>query len=239
MLKFIKRLLLAFSLAIVLLLCVQIFLFARILSGSRPIAAADVVVAFEGGEGRAQAAYQLADEGFAAHIVISPANRQRLARYDQQFKPARKVYKIIEEKARTTFENALLTSKIIKDNGFNSVILVTSWDHMPRSYLLLKMMLIGSGIQFHPHYEPTAKLNIENWYRHTTGWKMVYNEMLQFWGSLLELSNYMLKRELPDQVPGDSGIVQHLKEILLLKSIPIILLVTRRVSLFATSLCLP
>jgi uncharacterized SAM-binding protein YcdF (DUF218 family) len=51
--------------------------------------------------------------------------------------------KIQEDQATTTFENALYTSRIIKAHRYQSVILVTSDYHMPRSLALLQLFLAG------------------------------------------------------------------------------------------------
>ncbi len=58
---------------------------------------------------------------------------------------------VIEPEARTTFENALLTGDIIQKEGFKKVLLVTSSYHMPRSLLLLKLKLNGSGTEIGVH----------------------------------------------------------------------------------------
>jgi hypothetical protein len=43
------------------------------------------------------------------------------------------------------------TRTIVKAHGFRSLILVTSWNRMPRSHLLLKAMRIGSNIDIYMH----------------------------------------------------------------------------------------
>jgi uncharacterized SAM-binding protein YcdF (DUF218 family) len=72
---------------------------------------------------------------------------------------------------RTTFENALYTSTIVKKNIFWSVILVTPWDHMRRSSILLKMMLVGAGTIITPHSVRTGPINLGNWFQYKMGWK--------------------------------------------------------------------
>ena len=198
-----------------LLLVAQGVFFLHILQEKPVIVAADIVVAFEGRLGRAREAYALADQEYAPALVISPANDQRLATYDRQFRPGRSFVKLHEEKARTTFENALYTADIIKHKGFKSVILVTSWDHMPRSYLLLRLMLMSSGSRIYPHTVATGAITQRNWYRHTLGWKMVYNEMVETWGSLLECARYRTTGQIPLNEPGRSGLLARLKKLLL------------------------
>jgi vancomycin permeability regulator SanA len=44
-------------------------------------------------------------------------------------------------KSRSTFEDVYQTAKVIKENQFSSVIVVTSSYHLPRSLFLLKVYL--------------------------------------------------------------------------------------------------
>lgn len=189
--------------------------FLNLLCGSSRIAPADAIVCFEGMEGRAGAAFRLADLALAPNLVISPASAQRLEHYDRVFRPVGRFDRIMETKARTTFENALFTRKIIREHGFDTLILVTSWYHMPRSYLLLKAMLMGDDVTIQTYRVPTGKLKPENWYRYGIGWKMVYNEMVETWGSLIELTRYRLTGKPYEVTPGKKGILSDLKKYLL------------------------
>jgi len=47
------------------------------------------------------------------------------------------------------------------------------------------------------------------------GWKMVCNERVEFWGSLIELVKYRVRGDLSDDVPGRSGLAGRLKPFLL------------------------
>lgn len=123
--------------------------------------------------------------------------------------------RIVEDKSRTTLENAVYTKRILDDHKFRSAILVTSWDHMPRSFFLLKVMILGRGASIQPLMVATGRLDGTNWYRYKTGWKMLYNEMVEFWGSLLELVRYSLSGELPEKAPGKSSLAGRLKQFLL------------------------
>jgi uncharacterized SAM-binding protein YcdF (DUF218 family) len=191
------------------------FFFFGLLSGEPRLEPADVIVAFAGREDRARIAYRLADSAYADRLVVSPATEAKIRSYDRRYRPVRLFDRILEEKARTTFENALYTRRIVERNHLKSLILVTSWDHMPRSYLLLKAMLLGTDTRLHLRTTPTGRLNRENWYRHAVGWKMIYNEMVQCWGSLIELVHFKMKGALPATVPGKSSMLSGLKQFLL------------------------
>jgi uncharacterized SAM-binding protein YcdF (DUF218 family) len=172
-------------------------------------------VAFQGRDGRARAAYKLVGSGRAPVLVISPATERQLRAYDHTYLPGQQVERIIERKARTTFENALYTRQIIKENGFQSVILVTSWNHLPRSCLLLNILSLGSGTRIHPYGVTTGRLDRQNWYHHTVGWKMLYNEMVECWGSLIEWMTFRTRGGLSISQPGKSPIFSGLKKLLL------------------------
>lgn len=189
--------------------------FIRVLSKKPVPRQAELIVSFEGRDGRAQTAYKLAEDADAATLVISPATRQRLKAYDRRYRPKKRIKRIVEKKARTTFENAFYTRDIAEKNGFDTVILVTSWDHMPRAYMLLRIMLIGSGTRIFPHPVPTGPLNRDNWYHHANGWKMIFNEMVETWGSLIEYAHYRTSGRLPKNQPGKRGFFSGLKKIIL------------------------
>ena len=212
-----RRIFLTLAVLPFVLLAAQAGYFVWALSNVQDPQKADVIVSFEGAYDRARAAYGLVDQSYASNLLISPSTERQLAFYEKRFKPTRPYQHILEEKARTTFENALFTEAAIKKNNLKSVILVTSWDHMPRAYLLLRAMTLGSGVRVAPHRVATGSLSQDNWYRHRKGWKMIYNEIIEFWGSLAELANYKIKGRVSDQVPGQSGLVGRLKQMLLFK----------------------
>jgi hypothetical protein len=76
-------------------------------------------------------------------------------------------------------------------------------------------MILGSDMTVQPVMTATGRLDAGNWHRHSTGWKMVYNEMVEFWGSLVELVKYGLSGELPEEAPGKSSLAGRLKQLLL------------------------
>jgi hypothetical protein len=209
--------LVALTFVISAILSTQAVFFYYIFTNEKPLEKADLLVAFQGSSDRANEVYKLIDGNYASNLVISPANNQQLKAYESKFSPSQSFGRIVENKARTTFENAVYTQRIIESNNFKSVILVTSWYHMPRSYVLLKTMLIGSHIHIQPHKVDTGTLNHENWYRHIVGWKMVYNEMVELWGSALEYLRYRINGNLSEKVPGRSGFMGWLKQLLLFK----------------------
>lgn len=197
------------------LLIAQAALFLTILLDDDPLTKADLVAVFAGSAERVKAAYDLIDSSYARNLVISPASEGMLDRFERTYRPAEPFTRIMEKQARTTFENALHTEEIAARHNLKSIILVTSWYHMPRALILLRLTSIGSGRDTQPFGVATGTISLANWYRHGVGWKMVYNEMLECWGSLLELVRYRWTGRLPEKAPDPSAIVRLLKKALL------------------------
>jgi hypothetical protein len=210
-----RRALLVLATLAVSIVIFQTGYFFWMLARGRHLGPADLIVSFEGTDSRSQAAYELLDRGYAPNLLISPATPRKLSFYEKRYRPTRPYTHILDEQSRTTAENAILTHQRMLENRFQSVILVTSWDHMPRSFFLLKLQTAFSGITIYPYCVGTGKLEAANWYRHRSGWKMVYNEMVQFWGSLIELAQYKLRGELPEEAPGQSPLATRLKQLFL------------------------
>jgi uncharacterized SAM-binding protein YcdF (DUF218 family) len=175
---------------------------------------ADMIAVFTGEGARIEHGFDLANQDFGSILLISRASDQSLKRYEKRLKRAT-FECIAEDEARNTFENALYTKRIMRERGVHSIILVTSWDHLPRSYLLLRILTLRSGVRIQVSSVPTGGIDSVNWYRHAVGWKRAYNEMMETWGSLYELASYAITGRLPYRVPSYSGLVKFLRRILL------------------------
>ena len=165
----------------------EVAYFYHILTKDDSLQRADAIIVFAGSPERIEPAYRLANSGYAPYLVISPASENLLKSYKKTYELSPKIKQIIEDKARTTFENALYTSKIIENFGFDSVILVTSSYHLPRSYFLLRILLLTSKVDVQPYGVAGAKRNGTNWLGSSVERRKVFNEMVDFWGSLFEL----------------------------------------------------
>ena len=213
--RIIARTIIGFLLTSSILILGQAIVFICILSNRLPLEHADSIVVFQGSRERVSKAYELAAGGVATQLIVSPATRRQLKNYERIYNSGKKIDALIEDKARTTFENALFTSRILKNEQFGSTILVSSWNHMPRSCLLLKLMLKGSDIRILPYPVATGKLNAGNWYRTKVGWKMVYNELIESWGSVVEWVRFVIRGAVPNTQPGKTAFFSRLKRWLL------------------------
>jgi uncharacterized SAM-binding protein YcdF (DUF218 family) len=148
----------------------------------------DAVVVFDGALSRIEKGAELTRRNLAPVLIISPAGPGRLPGYRRRFSVSEAVTMIPEPKARTTYENAFYTAEIIQKNGFGSVTLVTSDYHMPRAYLLLRMMLAGEGVAVQRAAAASSGGVRSDGAAGCRMHRALYNEMVQFWGSLCELA---------------------------------------------------
>ena len=175
----------------------------------------DAIVVFSGSNRRVQHGYDLAKQGIAPILIISPAGQPLIDRYEKKYGTPGNARYLLEKKAETTFTNALYSAELIRSNNLTSVLLVTADYHMPRAFFLLKLLLLDTDCRI-----DMSKLNTHE--KRSTGrkseinrLKMTYNEMIQLWGSLLEgglhfmgESNTWLRKRSP-------GVTRWLREHLL------------------------
>ncbi len=162
----------------------------------------DTIFILNGASERIKKGYELAKESNAGFVIISPADDSMIKAYEKQYEPLKAKY-ILENKARTTFENAYFISEVISEYRFQSVTFVTSDYHMPRSYLLLKLMLMGKGVTIERVTVKSSYFAGSSWPRSEQALKITYNEMVKVWGSLGEFLVYAIRRQLPERNPKD------------------------------------
>ncbi len=199
--------------------CAEFVLFYTLLHRPWTDQQADLVAVFAGANGRAEKGYDLARAGAAPSIVISPASRHSIKIYDRLYGRLPSVRHIIEDQAETTFQNALFVSRLTAQHGMRSIILVTTDIHMPRAYLLFWLELVGSGKTILPCPVVSAPFD-----RNPLAWsvrqkKQIYNEMVEFWGSLAEKLMYHIHGGLPERSLKQNKIVSTLRRVLLFQNI--------------------
>jgi uncharacterized SAM-binding protein YcdF (DUF218 family) len=198
------------------------FTYFLVMTHSDPVLEkADLIAVFTGEGGRVEEGFRLVNEGYGGRLVVSRASYRSLERFRKKLGGSKAVEIVAEDRSRTTFENALHIERIMSDRGMRTVILVTSWDHMPRSYLLLRILSYSADIQIQRSGVPTGGLDPTNWYGSPEGWKRTYNEMMELWGSLYELAAYRMTGQLPKTAPNHSTLVTFLRKALLFELEPI------------------
>lgn len=220
--KYTKKILTRFFTAVFVVFIILIFfecaLFYTVLSKTHFPEKADLLVVFMGGAGRAEHGYKLANSGFTKNLTFSPANPEKIRFLEDQFGVLDLgTSLVIEAKARTTFENALYIKEIVNNNGFASIILVTSFHHMPRSHFLLRTMLLGSDVKIIPILVPIETTNETNWFQESMGRKLIANELIKFWGSLFEVGMYAVTGDVPQTSHKEMKVIKFLRSKLLFK----------------------
>ena len=105
----------------------------------RPLEQSEAIVALTGGNDRIKEAIRLLEENKAPRLFISGVNGNVTG-----FHLLKEVAPEIQEKieldhwAKTTRMNAIETAEWMQKNNIHSIILVTSFYHMPRSLLEIK-----------------------------------------------------------------------------------------------------
>jgi hypothetical protein len=84
---------------------------------------------------------------------------------------------ILENRARTTDQNACYSAPLIKKTGVKEMVLALPWYHLPRALFLTRYYLLGSGITLKPF--ATVPLS-PDWFFNRWFWE----ELFKFWGSL-------------------------------------------------------
>ena len=220
MAKFFFRFFIGLCISVFFIILIEALYFVWILNIDNSVTPSDAILIFKGSEKRTETGYRLANQGVALRIVLSPASEAHLQKCAKKFQLRETVTSLYENQARTTFENALYTSRIIKSNKFRSVTLVTSDYHMPRSLALLRLLLTGHGVKIHIH-------QVKN--RETGGWalltdsflmEIIYNEMVEFWGSLLEFFVWRITSEQTDISKDSSAVSSFLRSAMLFEIEP-------------------
>lgn len=94
----------------------------------------EAIVVLTGGADRIDTAVQLLEETNALHLLISGVNKQVFPNEILDRVPSHLTNKVtLGYLAETTAENALETTLWIKQKNINTILLVTSFYHMPRS----------------------------------------------------------------------------------------------------------
>ena len=177
--------------------------------------AADAVVVFGGSHDRTVKGFAFVNDGLAPFIIISPASVKHLWRFDKTYRKKDSYKYLIEDRAETTFQNAVLVADLIQKHDLTSVVLVTNAYHMPRSAFLLKIQLLGRGVPIR-----LCPVEVGRFGRNPLAWsgiqkKLVYNEMVQLWGSLAEMGHYRMTERLPEKGAKRNKAISWLRSVLL------------------------
>lgn len=174
----------------------------------------DCIVVFHGSIDRVATGIELANQSVGKNIIISPAGSTALTSLRKKFDLNPRVNVHQESFVRSTFENALFSGDLIRQNGWESVMLVTHDYHMPRSFFLLKAMLFGTDVDVKCYRVPYAT-GVNRFHRFINKERHLINEMLRSWGSLYESAFCTVSKGTPQQSHKEQGWIIWLKKTLL------------------------
>jgi len=211
----------------VVIIIVQTAYFLTVGPENPIIEKADLIVVFPSENERIAAGLQLAEKGYAPNFTVAGISKESLKlcliKYNDL--PA-SVKPLISGRSNTTFEDALTTRQILQKHKFKSVILVTSTYHLPRAYFLLRVMTSGmnvkidrygvdkkrrllaasnlkpedAGINVNANAKGPQEVHKEQRAK-TLKRKLIYNEMIKFWTSLVEMAGYTVTGRLLTDSP--------------------------------------
>lgn len=136
------------------------------------LAQADVIVAISGGEtdARAGEAIRLYQNDYASKLIFSGAAEDKSGPSNAQEMKEQATADgvspgdiIIEELSNNTNQNATEVAKIVKDNGYKSIILVTSPYHQRRASIAFSRAL-GPDVAIINHSAPDQSWRRSHWW---------------------------------------------------------------------------
>lgn len=140
-----------------------------------PVGAADLVVALGGSRERQEEAVELLKKGMARRILFTgpdfrPHDYACLGIGRQGIEPPMVAYR--------TYEEALVTKKVMEDNGFQSAIIITSPYHLRRTRLIFIRVFGDNAVwlMFSPSSNKAFSMN--DWWKSHFGRKVVIIEYL-------------------------------------------------------------
>ena len=181
---------LAFSAGLVIVLFFGGFLFfvneiPKIVPPTVP--SADGIVALTGGADRIEIAAGLLDNDKGQRLLISGVNptttSAALANAMPQYKDLFDCCIDLDYRALNTVGNADQTRKWVQDNGFKSVIVVTSNYHMPRSLIEIKRAM--PEINFIAYPVMTAHLETGKWWSNPGSLQLLASEYVKYLEALV------------------------------------------------------
>lgn len=180
---------------IIVVIAVAVFLFGAsiYLSPQDKLEKADLIVVISGGDtdSRIYEGIELYNKDYASKILFSGAaaegevsNASAMKNISvRQGVPAKDI--LIEEKSKTTEENAINSAKIIQDNDFKSMILITSPYHQRRAYELFKKSL-GKDFKIINHSAKDREWRKADWWSNENARFLTIGEFLKNLYSLFQ-----------------------------------------------------
>lgn len=186
--------------AFILILCLQTGFFVMFPESQPVPSSSDLAMVFPGGDARIATGIKLVQEGHAPNFAISGVGLSGITALSKKHGGTEGVRLLAGANSRSTIEDALVMRRIVKEHQFKSVLLVTSAYHMPRSYLIARLLLLGTGAELHYYAAPDPQ-HLDEESVGLVRCKILANEMVKLWGSGVELAWYLATGTLPRDIP--------------------------------------
>lgn len=110
----------------------------------QPPRKSDVIIVLSGDPARTQMGIELYRMGYAPYLLFTSSDSSMEARAVGQGVPARAI--ILEERADSTYENALYSKTLMEQHGLHSALVVSSDYHMLRARLTFLSIFKNTGV---------------------------------------------------------------------------------------------
>ncbi len=151
------------------------------------ISPADAIVVLTGGSTRIATALDLLEQKKGQKLLISGVNRGTKAADIQAMHPDKaglfSCCVDLERVATDTIGNARESAKWVDQNGYQSLIIVTSAYHMPRSMLEFHRQMKGTKLISYP--VPLDSINRDEWWKNADTLRFMVNEYMKYIGARL------------------------------------------------------
>jgi uncharacterized SAM-binding protein YcdF (DUF218 family) len=146
------------------------------------IGSADGIVVLTGGASRISDAIELLAAGRGKRLLISGVHRttttNEIARLNARHQALVACCVDLDHSAVNTVGNAIETRRWARERGFNSLIVVTSAYHMPRTMAELEQQMPGTVL--YPFPVVTEKLRSEPWWASAPTARLIFSEYAKF-----------------------------------------------------------
>jgi uncharacterized SAM-binding protein YcdF (DUF218 family) len=171
---------------------------------------ADGIVVLTGGSSRVSDAIELLAGGYGKRLLISGVHRANsLTDISRSLPDSESLLKCcvdLDHSAVNTRSNATGTRRWVQQQGFHSLIVVTSNYHMPRA--LAELARAMPGVDLIPYAVVDNNVHIEHWWTYPGSTKLLLSEYLKYLPALgrlwaTELVRLVLTggKTTPDDVP--------------------------------------
>ena len=141
-----------------------------------PLQKADLIVALGGSKERRKDAIELLRKGFAPRIMFTGYDVEKR---DYQCEGVAEEETLLPPMASyTTYDDAHVVLKATEENGFRSVIIVTSPYHLRRAGFIFRKVFKGKDIKLMFYASRIKAFQMDRWWNSYIGRKLVLKEYL-------------------------------------------------------------